>query len=362
MSCITQKWLDPIVRVQTLSESGLNSIPHNYIKPSADRPGSNIASNEINHSSNFPVIDIGCLVNGSIESCETTMLAISNASKDWGFFQVVNHGVSCELIRKMTEMWREFFYLPMEKKETYANLPTTFEGYGSRLGVKKDVILDWGDFFFLQLFPESARSHDKWPMVPTPLLSAITEEYSKALMNLCKLLTQVFSINLGLDKTFIWKAFGEEEIGSGMRVNYYPKCPQPDLTLGLSAHSDPGGITVLLPDYHVNGLQVRKNDEWITVKPVADAFIVNVGDQIQVLSNAIYKSVEHRVTVNSAEERLSVAFFYNPRGDLPIGPAQELVNPVRPSLYKSTSFNEYRLYMRNEGPCGKSQIETIKAI
>lgn len=101
-------------------------------------------------------------------------------------------------------------------------------------------------------------------------------------MNLCKLLTQVLSLNLGLDKSFIWKAFGEEEIGSCMRVNYYPKCPQPGLTLGLSAHSDPGGLTVLMPDYRVKGLQVQKNDEWITVKPVADAFIVNVGDQIQV--------------------------------------------------------------------------------
>ncbi|KAI0531242.1 hypothetical protein KFK09_000795 [Dendrobium nobile] len=356
MSCMTQQWLDPIVRVQTLSESGLNFIPNNYIKPFVDRPDSDNAVDDIN----LPVIDIGGLVNGSIESSEMTMLAISNACKEWGFFQVVNHGVSGELIRKMKDMWREFFHLPMEEKTTYANLPTTFEGYGSRLGVKRDAILDWGDYFFLQLFPESVRSHDKWPKVPTPSLSAITEEYSKALMNLCKLLTQVLSLNLGLDKSFIWKAFGEEEIGSCMRVNYYPKCPQPGLTLGLSAHSDPGGLTVLMPDYRVKGLQVRKNDEWITVKPVADAFIVNVGDQIQVLSNAIYKSVEHRVTVNSAEERLSVAFFYNPRGDLPIGPAQELVNPVRPALYKPVTFNEYRLYMRKEGPSGKSQIETLK--
>ncbi|KAL0928953.1 hypothetical protein M5K25_000890 [Dendrobium thyrsiflorum] len=361
MSCMTQEWPDSIVRVQTLSESGLNFIPNNYIKPAVDRPDPDNALDEITRSSNLPVIDIGCLVNDSVESIEPTMLAISNACKEWGFFQVVNHGVSGELIRKMKDMWREFFHLPMEEKATYANLPTTFEGYGSRLGVKRDAILDWGDYFFLQLFPESVRSPDKWPKVPTPLLSAITEEYSKALMNLCKILTHVLSLNLGLDKSFIWKAFGKEEIGSGMRVNYYPKCPQPGLTLGLSAHSDPGGLTVLMPDYRVKGLQVRKNDEWITVKPVADAFIVNVGDQIQVLSNAIYKSVEHRVTVNSAEERLSVAFFYNPKGDLPIGPAQELVNPVRPPLYKPVTFNEYRLYMRKEGPSGKSQIETLKA-
>ena len=71
-----------------------------------------------------------------------------------------------------------------------------------------------------------------------------------------------------------------------MRVNFYPRCPQPELTLGVAAHSDPGGMTMLLVDDHVRGLQVRSPDaaagEWITVDPVPDAFIVNMGDQIQV--------------------------------------------------------------------------------
>jgi len=65
-------------------------------------------------------------------------------------------------------------------------------------------------------------------------------------------------------------------------VNYYPPCPQPELTLGLSSHSDPGGMTVLLADDRVRGLQVRRRGAWVTVHPVPDAFIVNVGDQIQV--------------------------------------------------------------------------------
>lgn len=173
MSCISQEWLEPIVHVQTLSESGLGFVPQNYIKPPIERPNSNFTPNEINYSSNLPVIDIRSLVNGSAESCKMTMMEISNACKDWGFFQVVNHEVNFELMRKMKEMWREFFYLPMDEKKTYANSPMTFEGYGSRLGVKKNAILDWGDYFFLQLFPESVRSHDKWPKVPTPLLRYI---------------------------------------------------------------------------------------------------------------------------------------------------------------------------------------------
>ncbi|KAK2995156.1 hypothetical protein RJ640_025386 [Escallonia rubra] len=58
---------------------------------------------------------------------------------------------------------------------------------------------------------------------------------------------------------------------------------QPDLALGLSSHSDPGGMTILLPDQHVPGPQVRKDHSWITVKPAPHAFIVNIGDQIQTI-------------------------------------------------------------------------------
>ena len=41
------------------------------------------------------------------------------------------------------------------------------------------------------------------------------------------------------------------ELDMGLAMNYYPICPQPDLTLGLSSHSDVGGITILLQDEHV---------------------------------------------------------------------------------------------------------------
>ena len=82
---------------------------------------------------------------------------------------------------------------------------------------------------------------------------------------------------------------------------------------------------------------------------------------MQVLTNATYRSVEHRVMVNAAEERLSVALFYNPRSDLPLAPLPELVSPERPSLYSPMTFDEYRLFIRSKGPRGKSQVESLKA-
>lgn len=81
---------------------------------------------------------------------------------------------------------------------------------------------------------------------------------------------------------------------------------------------------------------------------------------MQVLTNATYRSVEHRVTVNAAEERLSVALFYNPRSDLPLAPMPELVSPDRPPLYSPMTFNDYRMYIRRKGPRGKSQVDSLK--
>ena len=83
---------------------------------------------------------------------------------------------------------------------------------------------------------------------------------------------------------------------------------------------------------------------------------------MQVLSNAIYKSVEHRVIVNSAEERLSMAFFYNPKGDKEIKPMQELVEGSnRPPRYKKMTYDEYRMYIRKHGPRGKALVESLKS-
>ncbi|CAK8538316.1 unnamed protein product [Lathyrus sativus] len=351
-----QDWPEPIIRVQSLSQTCIDSIPQRYIKPLYDRP----STNSLFESTNIPIIDLRGLSSVDPNEKASTFKKISEACNEWGFFQIVNHGVSHDLMDLAKETWRQFFHLPMEVKQEYSNSPKTYEGYGSRLGVKKGAILDWSDYYYLHYLPLSLKDYNKWPSLP-PSCREVFDEYGKELVKLCGRLMKVLSINLGLEEDYLQSAFGGEDIGACIRVNFYPKCPQPELTLGLSSHSDPGGMTILLPDDEVNGLQVRKNDNWITVKPLRNAFIVNIGDQIQVLSNATYKSVEHRVVVNSHKERVSLAFFYNPKSDIPIEPAKELVKPETPALYPAMTFDEYRLFIRMRGPCGKSQVESLKS-
>ncbi|KAK9061054.1 hypothetical protein SSX86_018234 [Deinandra increscens subsp. villosa] len=349
-------WPEPVVRVQSLSESGTPIIPDRYIKPPTDRPSLNSSPPDLN----IPLIDLSGLNSPEASLRHATLNQISAACREWGFFQVVNHGLRPELVDGAREIWREFFHESMEVKQKYANSPKTYEGYGSRLGLQKGAILDWSDYYFLHYLPSSLKDHNKWPEKPTSLREVV-EEYSKEIVRLGRDLLEAFSVNLGLRGDFLQNKFGGEDVGACLRVNFYPKCPQPDLTLGLSPHSDPGGMTFLLPDENVCGLQVRRDEQWIMVKPARHAIIVNIGDQLQVLSNAIYKSVEHRVIVNENKERVSLAYFYNPKSDLLIQPASELITPETPALYPAMTFDEYRLFIRTRGPQGKSQVESLKS-
>jgi hypothetical protein len=162
-SCIGE-WREPVVRVQALAESGLAAIPNRYVKPLSERPtAACLLEQELIKST--PVIDLGELLH--TDGAGNVAEAVAAACREWGFFQVVNHGVRPELMRAAQEAWRGFFGRPLAEKQRYANSPRTYEGYGSRLGVQKGAVLDWGDYYFLNLAPEAAKSSDKfWPANP----------------------------------------------------------------------------------------------------------------------------------------------------------------------------------------------------
>lgn len=153
-------WPEPVIRVQSLSESGLRSIPKRYVKPLSDRPSLSVG--EVN----IPVIDLEDVTSKDLGVKEAALGRMEEACRDWGFFQVVNHGVNHTLMKQMREAWRDFFHLPMELKQTYANSPCTYEGYGSRLGIEKGAILDWSDYYFLNYLPDSLRNTTNWPSHP----------------------------------------------------------------------------------------------------------------------------------------------------------------------------------------------------
>eukprot|EP00250_Pteridium_aquilinum_P000377 c10411_g1_i1 orf=79-1242(+) len=347
------EWPEPIQRVQLLAESGVRELPAQYVRPECERALESESLEELE----IPVIDISGLEDD--KKRKLVLAEMGHACEECGFFQVVNHGIPLSLLQRTLLVARQFFDLPLEEKQAYANNPLTYEGYGSRLGIEKGAILDWGDYFFFHVLPTAIRDPSKWPTKPT-LWRETMDECSQHLAKLGYRMLEAISTTLDVPANALKESFGEDT-HLAFRVNFYPPCPQPDLTLGLSSHSDPGGLTILLQDEHVTGLQVRRNGKWVPVKPIPGGLIVNLGDQIQIMSNGIYKSVEHRAVVNRDEYRVSIAAFFNPSNERAIGPIKELVSPTHPPRYEPMTFKEYRSFIRRNGTQGKQIVESVSS-
>ncbi|KAH1249558.1 Protein SRG1 [Glycine max] len=105
--------------------------------------------------------------------------------------------------------------------------------------------------------------------------------------------------------------------------------------------------------------QIRKDGLWIPVKPLPNAFIINLGDMLEVMSNGIYQSIEHGATVNSEKERLSIATFYSTAIDAIICLAPSFVTPKTPAMFKPISVGDYfKGYLAQE-ICGKYFLVTL---
>lgn len=151
-----------------------------------------------------------------------------------------------------------------------------------------------------------------------------------------------------------------EDPSQGIRMNYYPPCPQPERVIGINPHSDSGALTILLQVNEVEGLQIRKDGKWIPVKPLSNAFVINVGDMLEILTNGIYRSIEHRGIVNSEKERISIAMFHRPQMSRVIGPAPSLVTPERPALFKRIGVADYLNGFLKRELKGKSYMDVIR--
>ncbi|PKI71098.1 hypothetical protein CRG98_008499 [Punica granatum] len=210
-------------------------------------------------------------------------------------------------------------------------------------GKTSDV--DWECTFFLCHRPKS--NIEDFPNLSNELRE-LMEEYIAQLIKLAEKISELMCENLGLEKDHIKKAFsGKNGPSVGTKVAKYPQCPEPERVRGLREHTDAGGIILLLQDDQVPGLEFLKDGKYVPIPPSKNNKIfVNIGDQIEVLSNGRYRSVWHRVMADKNGSRLSVATFYNPAGDAAISPAPKLLYPEGFTfgdylkLYAATKFQE----------------------
>lgn len=150
------------------------------------------------------------------------------------------------------------------------------------------------------------------------------------------------SIGLGLEEGRLEKEVGGmDELLLQMKINYYPKCPQPELALGVEAHTDVSALTFILHNM-VPGLQVFYAGRWVTAKCVPDSMIVHIGDTLEILSNGRYKSILHRGLVNKEKVRISWAVFCEPpKEKIVLRPLQEVVTEEEQEKFPPRTFAEH---------------------
>ncbi|KAL6333688.1 hypothetical protein AAG906_028874 [Vitis piasezkii] len=239
----------------------------------------------------------------------------------------------------------------------YKMRPGDVEGYGHLPIRSEDQKLDWGDRFYMITNPIHTRKPYLLPELPSSLRDSL-ECYLAELQKLAMMLLGFMAKALKLEKGEMEELF--EDGMQSVRMTYYPPCPQPELVMGLTPHSDATGITILLQINGVDGLQIKKDGVWIPVSFLPDALVVNVGDVLEILSNGVYTSIEHRATVNAAKERISIAMFFNPKFSAQIKPAPSLINPQNPPLFKQVGMEKYCKDFFSRKLDGKSYLEHMK--
>ncbi|KAH0460239.1 hypothetical protein IEQ34_010902 [Dendrobium chrysotoxum] len=328
-----------VQRVQSIASLGLDMIPPEFIRSEDEQPGLTTFQGPVPE---IPVVDIG---HGDEEK---TAEDVAEAAKEWGIFQVVNHGIPAEAVRQLQRAGREFFGLSQEEKDKYAMKEGKFEGYGTKLQKEVAGKKAWVDFLFHNVWPPASINYGVWPDNP-PDYRKVNEEYAQYLLIVVENLLRWLSKGLGLEDDGLKVVLGGEEMEYLLKINYYPPCPRPDLALGVVAHTDLSAITILVPN-EVPGLQVFKDDHWFDAKYIPNALIIHIGDQIEILSNGKYKSVLHRTTVNKEKTRMSWPVFVSPPPEKIIGPLPQLLSDENPAKFKSKKFKEYQYCKINKLP------------
>lgn len=248
----------------------------------------------------------------------------------------VNHGVPLEVLDRTMASMKGFHEQPTEiKARVYRRDIGTGVSYMSNVDLYHSKAASWRDTIQIRLGPKLADLDE----IPEICRNEVIE-WDREIKQLGERLMGLLCEGLGVENGRLKDLTCLE--GRVVVAHYYPCCPQPDLTVGLAYHTDPGVLTVVQQD-HVGGLQVKYGGGWLDVKPIPGALVINIGDLLQIISNEEYKSAEHRVLANSYHEpRVSMAVFCSPgnRDDV-YGPLPELTSPEKPAIYRQFTLTDF---------------------
>ncbi|CAK9186949.1 unnamed protein product [Ilex paraguariensis] len=335
--------------VKGLAEMSLETLPEKYIQPLEER----ISTSKEVEKEFVPLIDVANWDDPKV------LESICNAAEKWGCFQIVNHGVAIDVLDNLKDATHRFFGLPVEEKRKYLkehSLSTNVR-LATSFNAQVDKALEWRDFLSL-FYVSDDEAAAFWPPVCKDEALAFLKSSEFVIRKLFEVLMKRLNVK-EINETKQSLLMGSKKIN----LNYYPKCPNPELTIGVGRHSDINTLTILLQD-DIGGLYVRKTDgdtdSWIPVLPISGSLVINVGDALEIMSNGRYKSIEHCVTANGSKNRVSVPIFVSPRPSDVIGPLPEVLESGEEAMYKQVAYSDYMKHFFNKALDGKGTLELAK--
>ncbi|KAL4651713.1 hypothetical protein ACB092_01G180800 [Castanea dentata] len=306
----------------------LQLVPETYTLPPESRPG----QTQVPLCETIPVIDL----EGELSFDRTHLIKqIIQASQEFGLFQLINHGVSEKLVHDVIDVGKEFFELPAKDKVSlYSEDPKQSCRLYTSIDYDSEKVHYWRDTLRHPCHPLEEHMQF-WPEKP-PHYREVVGNYSAEVWKLSLWVLDLICEGLELESRYL-----REELSpvQSMAINHYPPCPDPCLTLGLPKHSDVNLITFLLQgESHV--LQILKDGQWLAVEPLPNAFVVNVGHMIHIISNGKLSSADHRVVTNKKVARTTVTSFIHPCNNCRIEPAKVL-SDCSPPLYRDFAYKDF---------------------
>ncbi|KZV17842.1 1-aminocyclopropane-1-carboxylate oxidase1-like [Dorcoceras hygrometricum] len=337
--------------VKGIVDTGVLKVPKIFVRPSDElaEESKHIPSDSLQ----VPVIDLGG-AGSDHDQRKTIVSEIKRASEEWGVFHVVNHGIPAGVFDLMLDGIRMFHEQDVEAKREFCKDGRMKVKYGSNVDLYRSKAANWRDSLTISLQISDGIEPDELPEI----CRDSTAEYINQVTNLAQTIFELLSEALGLEP----HRLGDMECAKGRTFigHYYPPCPEPELTLGTSKHTDPSILTILLQD-QIGGLQVLHKNHYVDVDPLPGSLVVNIGDMLQIISNDKFLSPDHRVLANKVGPRISVAGFFT-GATIPeriYGPIKELISEEFPRKYKDFTVREYisKFFQR---PIDKSGLDEFR--